>query len=182
MANISQASVRTPLQDSNGSNDPRNKSEGGGGDNDSGSDNDRYKRGLEALAPLGPLLAGFNHRNRNQHRGARWWGAFGMLRRHAAKLVDELDGAAARAARLSAAASAGRRQKTKKRRRLGRGEEEGAAGDVAADGGHAPVVVVAEFVRADARAAWFRDVLVPRCYLYVILKFSPSSLILICVP
>lgn len=172
MANISQASARTTLHDSS-SNDPgkKKKSEGGsGGDDD--NDNDRYRRGLEALAPLGPLLAGFNHRNRNQHRGARWWGAFGMLRRHAAKLVGELDGAAARAARLSAAAAAGRRrQKTKKRRRLGRGEEEDGAGEGEAptgDGGHAPVVVVAEFARADARAVWFRDVLVPRCYLYVI--------------
>lgn len=114
----------------------------------------QHQQALESLAPLRPLLAGFNHRNRNQHRGARWWGAFGMLRRHVSKLIDELDAAAAAAAAVkmakSSSSSATKTSNKKKKRKRG-GEEEDAGKGVGA--------------AADARATWLRAALVPRCYM-----------------
>lgn len=102
---------------------------------------------LELVRPLQPLLAGFAHRNRNQHRGARWFASFAMLRRHVDKLADETAARAARPPRMNP-------QKKKKKpdpRRREAAVEGG--GD---DDGPAP-----------RRARWLRDVLVPKCYLCV---------------
>jgi ribonuclease MRP protein subunit RMP1 len=110
-----------------------NAQAGGGG---GGSPNPQ-QAALDLVRPLRPILAGFNHRNRNQHRGARWWAAFGMLRRHLDKLADDLEASIA-----SGGKSAGRKRK--------RGE---GGGDGAPEDGP-----------AETRARWVRDVLVPECY------------------
>ncbi|KAI1085721.1 hypothetical protein F5B20DRAFT_519445 [Whalleya microplaca] len=96
----------------------------------------RYAEALTKLQPLRPVLARLNHRNKNQHRGAAWWGAFGLLRRHVDGLAGELDATAA----LSNTSAKG---KCKKRKREDDAREEKARGHV----------------------RWLRDVLVPKCYL-----------------
>ena len=99
-----------------------------------------YQDALDGLQPLQPVLRGFNHRNKNQHRRAAWWAPFGMLRRHIERLVDELlDEAAA----ITAAAS--NKSKSKKRQRSD-------------DGGGVETKV-------KGHVEWLRDVLVPKCYL-----------------
>ncbi|KAI0840623.1 hypothetical protein F5Y06DRAFT_263192 [Hypoxylon sp. FL0890] len=97
-----------------------------------------YEEALDRLQPLQPILRGFNHRNKNQHRHAAWWGPFGMLRRHVDKLVDELVDSAA-------AAAAAAKSKNKKRKR---DNDDGRAEKKARD-----------------HLKWLRDVLVPKCYL-----------------
>ncbi|RYP07257.1 hypothetical protein DL765_009209 [Monosporascus sp. GIB2] len=134
-------------------------SRGNGTSGGPGDDVNRYLSALDELLPLRPVLAGLNHRNRNQHRGARWWGAFGMLRRHVGKLADELDVAAARFARMlpsssgasaKAGISSGSGSNKKKRKR---------------DGETAGATTTPALARADERAEWLRDALVPKCYL-----------------
>ncbi|KAI1467213.1 uncharacterized protein F4812DRAFT_465281 [Daldinia caldariorum] len=112
-----------------------------------------YQDALDGLQPLQPVLRGFNHRNRNQHRRAAWWAPFGMLRRHVEKLVDELIEAAAAAA---AAAAASTKSKSKKRRRDGDGDDGRGVG-VGGLGGLERNV--------KCHVGWLRDVLVPKCYL-----------------
>ncbi|KAI0145902.1 hypothetical protein F4776DRAFT_382639 [Hypoxylon sp. NC0597] len=97
-----------------------------------------YEEALDRLQPLQPILQGFNHRNRNQHRRAAWWAPFGMLRRHVDKLADELLDSAA-------AANAAARSKSKKRKR---DNDDGRAEKKVRD-----------------HVKWLRDVLVPKCYL-----------------
>ncbi|OTB20558.1 hypothetical protein K445DRAFT_313017 [Daldinia sp. EC12] len=101
-------------------------------------DGNVYQDALDGLQPLQPVLRGFNHRNKNQHRRAAWWAPFGMLRRHVERLVVELLEAAA----VTAAAN---KSKSKKRQRSddGGGVERKVKGHV----------------------EWLRDVLVPKCYL-----------------
>ncbi|KAI0887405.1 uncharacterized protein GGS22DRAFT_157088 [Annulohypoxylon maeteangense] len=98
-----------------------------------------YEEALEKLQPLQPVLRGFNHRNRNQHRRSAWWAPYGMLRRHVDKLIDSL-------LELSTAAIAAAKLKNKKRKRS---DDSGAR---------------AERKTRD-HVRWVRDVLVPRCYL-----------------
>ncbi|RYP23116.1 hypothetical protein DL767_008903 [Monosporascus sp. MG133] len=122
----------------------------------------RYRSALDELLPLRPVLAGLNHRNKNQHRGARWWGAFGMLRRHVGKLADELDVAAARFAKILSSSSSSTNanagdnsSSSKKKRKRGDG-----------GGGETPVVTaIPALATADERAKWLRDALLPKCYL-----------------
>ncbi|KAI0603413.1 hypothetical protein F4775DRAFT_30038 [Biscogniauxia sp. FL1348] len=95
---------------------------------------------LDQLQPLQPILRGFAHRNRNQHRRGPWWGALGMLRRHADKLASEL-------VLLSSPLPPTTNPTTTK---------------------HQGVVVRKRNATAAAaveqRARWLRDVLAPRCY------------------
>ncbi|KAK7965086.1 hypothetical protein PG996_000554 [Apiospora saccharicola] len=97
-----------------------------------------YHETLQLVRPLQPLLAGFNHRNKNQHRVATWWASFNMLRRHVTKWADELDRQA-------------KARPKKRKRTAGDGDGDGKKDG---DGGSAEV-----------RALWLRDVLVPKCYL-----------------
>jgi ribonuclease MRP protein subunit RMP1 len=46
---------------------------------------------LPALKQVHALLHLTHHRNKNQHRLAKWWGALSMLRRNVDKLVLELE-------------------------------------------------------------------------------------------
>ncbi|KAI1417841.1 hypothetical protein F5Y13DRAFT_63175 [Hypoxylon sp. FL1857] len=110
----------------------------GSSDHDSSNSTNEYEAALDKLQPLQPILRGFNHRNRNQHRRSAWWAPFGMLRRHVDKLVDELLDAAA-------AANAAAKSKGKKRKRDN-------------DDGRAEK-------KARGHVKWLRDVLVPKCYL-----------------
>ncbi|KAI1766395.1 hypothetical protein GGR53DRAFT_464462 [Hypoxylon sp. FL1150] len=112
-----------------------------------------YEQALERLRPLQPVLWGFNHRNRNQHRRAAWWGAFGMLRRRVDKVVEELASLSSlintsnsNTRSSSSRSSSSGVAKSKKRKRV---EEEAKEQQ--------------EEVRGHVR--WLRDVLVPRCYL-----------------
>ena len=57
----------------------------------------------------------------------------------------------------------------KNRKRRARGDNDDG------DAGAATAVAVAKFAKADARAVWLRDVLVPRCYLYVSAETSSLS-------
>jgi ribonuclease MRP protein subunit RMP1 len=94
---------------------------------------------LNTLRPLQPVLAGFAHRNRNQHHGARWWAEFGMLRRQVGRLVLELQEGLGDV-----------RNDGKKEKRRDRGA----------------VAVAVAMDRALDRTIWLRDVSISRCYLY----------------
>ncbi|KAK8114996.1 hypothetical protein PG999_007065 [Apiospora kogelbergensis] len=106
------------------------------------NNNTTYNETLLLIRPLQPLLAGFNHRNKNQHRVATWWASFNMLRRHVTKWADELDQQA-------------KSRPPKKRKRI-----------VSAQGGDDnDTKKKTEDGPAEVRALWLRDVLVPKCYL-----------------
>lgn len=45
---------------------------------------------LTSLTAVDELLTLANHRNKNQHRLAKWWKEFSQLRRHIGKLIYEL--------------------------------------------------------------------------------------------
>ncbi|KAM0820808.1 hypothetical protein AB5N19_06628 [Seiridium cardinale] len=95
---------------------------------------------LAKLQPLVAILAGFNHRNKNQHRHARWWAAFNSLRRNVIRLISELEVAAQKAQKSSGSG--------KKRRREGKDADGEGKGDGVAE-----------------RARWMRDYAVPEAYL-----------------
>ncbi|KAI8966861.1 hypothetical protein F5Y11DRAFT_6940 [Daldinia sp. FL1419] len=105
-----------------------------------------FTTALDTLQPLQPILRGFNHRNRNQHRRAAWWAPFGMLRRHVEKVVDELLEAGAAVEKSKAKSTSS----SKKRRR----DEEDGGGNV----GKLEKKVT-------GHVEWLRDVLIPKCYL-----------------
>ncbi|KZL70408.1 hypothetical protein CI238_13075 [Colletotrichum incanum] len=46
---------------------------------------------IAALVPVLQILDSFNHRNKNQHRVARWWARFDLLRRSVRRLHDALE-------------------------------------------------------------------------------------------
>ncbi|KAJ0158771.1 hypothetical protein CTA2_10941 [Colletotrichum tanaceti] len=46
---------------------------------------------VAALVPVLQIFDGFNHRNKNQHRVARWWARFDLLRRSVRRLHDALE-------------------------------------------------------------------------------------------
>ncbi|KAK4106722.1 hypothetical protein N658DRAFT_520207 [Parathielavia hyrcaniae] len=48
---------------------------------------------IASLAPALELLERFHHRNKNQHRIAKWWAQADMLRRHVRKMLGELEAA-----------------------------------------------------------------------------------------
>ncbi|KAI9746421.1 MAG: hypothetical protein M1818_000134 [Claussenomyces sp. TS43310] len=53
--------------------------------------NNNAKIHLASLLAIRDLLHLAAHRNKNQHRLAKWWGPFSMLRRHVGKLVTLLE-------------------------------------------------------------------------------------------
>ncbi|KXH36035.1 hypothetical protein CSIM01_10415 [Colletotrichum simmondsii] len=46
---------------------------------------------IATLVPVLAILDSFNHRNKNQHRVARWWSVFDLLRRAVRRLHDALE-------------------------------------------------------------------------------------------
>ncbi|KAI1661721.1 hypothetical protein F4813DRAFT_345542 [Daldinia decipiens] len=110
-------------------------------------DGNGYQDALDRLQPLQPILRGFNHRNRNQHRRAAWWAPFGMLRRHVERTVDEL----LEAADAVTAAAAKSKSKKRRRRRDDDDDDGGGGGDAES--------------KVRGHVEWLRDVLVPKCYL-----------------
>lgn len=52
---------------------------------------------LTSLTTATHILDGFAHRNKNQHRGTKWWASFATLRRNLHKLLPDLEGALQRA-------------------------------------------------------------------------------------
>lgn len=98
---------------------------------------------LTSLQTATYILAGLNHRNKNQHRGTKWWPAFSMLRRSLQKLILDLEAAIQRA-EVMAASNA----KQRKQPRIA-------------------IVKAAkqpELDRVVERAVWMREVLGPRAY------------------
>lgn len=98
------------------------------------------------LSTAAHLLDGFVHRNRNQHRGTRWWGPFDMLRRSVRKLVPDLDDAVRRAEYLSSSSSVvpAKRRKTN-------------------DKGPVPAKHP-KLERVEVRAQWVHDVVAVKAY------------------
>lgn len=112
---------------------------------------------LSRLATALHILDGFAHRNKNQHRGTRWWGPFAMLRTSVRKALPDLEAAVQRAEVLSSApafsgAAAAKRRKTE--RGGGRG------------GGHV-AVRQPELDRVVERARWIYGVVGAKAYEYV---------------
>lgn len=105
------------------------------------------------LSTAAQLLDGFVHRNKNQHRGTRWWGPFDMLRRSVRKLVPDLEDAVQRAQYLSSSSSAvpSKRRKT---------NDKGAAAKRP------------ELERVEVRAQWVHDVVAVKAY-----ELVPRSLL-----
>lgn len=97
------------------------------------------------LSTAAQLLDGFVHRNKNQHRGTRWWGPFDMLRRSVRKLVPDLEDAVQRAEYLSSSSSVvlAKRRKT---------NDKGA------------VARRPELERVEVRAQWVHDVVSVKAY------------------
>ncbi|KXH62203.1 hypothetical protein CSAL01_03603 [Colletotrichum salicis] len=56
---------------------------------------------IATLVPVLAILDSFNHRNKNQHRVARWWSAFDLLRRAIRRLHDALEAQACHRRALS---------------------------------------------------------------------------------
>ncbi|EFQ28648.1 hypothetical protein CGRA01v4_07112 [Colletotrichum graminicola] len=52
---------------------------------------DLHQPTIDVLVPVLQILDGFNHRNKNQHRVARWWSQFDLLRRSVRRLHDALE-------------------------------------------------------------------------------------------
>ncbi|KAK7737036.1 Ribonuclease MRP protein subunit rmp1 [Cytospora paraplurivora] len=106
---------------------------------------------LASLATAAHILDGFVHRNRNQHRGTRWWGPFDMLRRSVRKTLPDLEGAVQRAEVLSASAPSS--SGAAKRRKTGRD-------------GHVVAVAVKqpELERVVQRVQWIHDVAGVKAY------------------
>lgn len=95
---------------------------------------------LTRLSIAAHLLDGFVHRNKNQHRGTRWWAPFDMLRRSVHKLLHDLESAVQRAELLSSSSSApAKRRKT-------------------SDKGAAIATKQPELDRVEVRAQWVHDV------------------------
>lgn len=138
--------------------------------NGSSNNSNAYQSALETLAPLEPTLAGFARRNKNQHRRARWWASFGMLRRGTSRLLVELVAAAG----SRAAAAAARRLVTT----ITTATTSGSALVVASGGGgsndgrkpkkssssgqHGGQHLIDA---ADQRATWLRDAVAPKCWI-----------------
>lgn len=104
---------------------------------------------LTRLSTAAHLLDGFVHRNKNQHRGTRWWAPFDMLRRSVRKLLPDLEGAVQRAELLSpsssSAAAPAKRRKTN-------------------DKGAAAAARQPELDRVEARAQWMHDVVAVKAF------------------
>ncbi|ROW12273.1 hypothetical protein VMCG_00514 [Cytospora schulzeri] len=103
---------------------------------------------LTRLATAVHILDGFAHRNKNQHRGTRWWGPFDMLRANVRRVLPDLEGAVQRAEVLSTPAFAGAAAKRRK-------TEKG--------GGHV-AVRQPELDRAVERARWIHNVVGVKAY------------------
>ncbi|KAG8165497.1 hypothetical protein KVR01_004049 [Diaporthe batatas] len=98
------------------------------------------------LSTAAQLLDGFVHRNKNQHRGTRWWGPFDMLRRSVRKLAPDLGDAVQRAEYLSSSSSVV--PATKRRKPNDKGA----------------VAKLPGLERVEARAQWVHDVAVVKAY------------------
>lgn len=92
------------------------------------------------------ILAGLTHRNKNQHRGTKWWAPFDMLRRSLNKLVSDLEDAIKRAEVLPSLSSSSKRKKA------------------AADGLVKKAAKQPELARLLERAVWMREALAGRAY------------------
>lgn len=103
---------------------------------------------LSRLATAAHLLDGFVHRNKNQHRGTRWWAHFDMLRRSVRKLVPDLEGAVQLAEFLSSSSSAAAAAAPTKRRKT---TTKAAARQP-------------ELGRVEARAQWVHDVVASKAF------------------
>lgn len=97
---------------------------------------------LTRLSTAAHLLDGFVHRNKNQHRGTRWWAPFDMLRRSVRKLLPDLEGAVQRAELLSSNSSSSAGAQAKRRKT----SDKGAAAKQP------------ELDRVEVRAQWVHDV------------------------
>lgn len=103
---------------------------------------------LTRLSTAAHLLDGFVHRNKNQHRGTRWWAPFDMLRRSVRKLLPDLEGAVQRAELLSSSSSSAAPSKRRKTNDKG-----------AAAGAKQP-----ELEKVEARAQWVHDVVAVKAF------------------
>lgn len=97
---------------------------------------------LTRLSTAAHLLDGFVHRNKNQHRGTRWWAPFDMLRRSVHKLLPDLEGAVQRAELLSSSSSSAAQAKRRKTN----------------DKGAVIATKQPELDRVEMRAQWVHDV------------------------
>lgn len=105
---------------------------------------------LTRLSTAAHLLDGFVHRNKNQHRGTRWWAPFDMLRRSVRKLLPDLEGAAQRAELLSSSSSSSAAAPAKRRKTN--------------DKGAAAAAKQPELERVEARAQWVHDVVAVKAF------------------
>ncbi|KAK7697403.1 hypothetical protein SLS64_013596 [Diaporthe eres] len=105
---------------------------------------------LTRLSTAAHLLDGFVHRNKNQHRGTRWWAPFDMLRRSVRKLLPDLDGAVQRAELLSSSSSSSAAAPAKRRKTN--------------DKGGAAAAKQPELERVEARAQWVHDVVAVKAF------------------
>ncbi|KUI65259.1 Ribonuclease MRP protein subunit RMP1 [Cytospora mali] len=104
---------------------------------------------LSRLVTAAHILDGFAHRNKNQHRGTRWWGPFSMLRANLHKVLPDLEGAVQRAEVLSTSTLGGTAAKRRK-------TEGGGGGHVG--------VKRPELDRVVQRAQWVHDVVGAKAY------------------
>ncbi|CZT46210.1 uncharacterized protein RSE6_06609 [Rhynchosporium secalis] len=92
---------------------------------------------LQELTSISQLLHLTHHRNKNQHRLAKWWKAFSVLRRQVGRLVAEVE-TLERAVKFSSGASLGEKSRKKGiRKQLEKEEESKAFSNVIADNQYA---------------------------------------------
>lgn len=104
---------------------------------------------LTRLSTAAHLLDGFVHRNKNQHRGTRWWAPFDMLRRSVRKLLPDLEGAVQRADLLSSSSSSSAQAKRRKT------NDKGAPAAAAKQ---------PELGRVEVRAQWVHDAVAVKAF------------------
>ncbi|XMA12413.1 hypothetical protein WAI453_005204 [Rhynchosporium graminicola] len=106
---------------------------------------------LQELTSISQLLHLTHHRNKNQHRLAKWWKAFSVLRRQVGRLVAEVE-TLERAVKFSSGASLG-----EKSRKKGRGKQ------LEKEEGSKYVTGAREAV--EERVGFMKEWVVPKCYL-----------------
>lgn len=111
------------------------------------SDIECLQRAGQSLQEALLLLGGFNHRNKNQHRVARWWAELGVFRRNVGKLSEEVQ---TKIAKLE------KEKRIKHKKDRGKQTKDNSGLQQRLAPSRDPV---------DRRAKWMRDQAMPRFYL-----------------
>ncbi|KAH7321473.1 hypothetical protein BKA65DRAFT_81466 [Rhexocercosporidium sp. MPI-PUGE-AT-0058] len=121
---------------------------------------------LTELTSTAHLLHLTHHRNKNQHRLAKWWKSFSILRRQAGKLVEEVE-ALERCLRFSSASTIGAlggKEGSEKKKGDGEGKRKKVKGGNGVGEGESKYVKAARET-VEERVEFLEVWVLPRCFL-----------------